>query len=241
MAEDSQAEDSEEEAAMHGDVRGIVLSFAIVFFFLGVSTLIYQFGKDRLGSACSEVARKVVHIGVSNWFFIYYFVFETDIWPIIGLVLFTIMNAAMNVTGLLKTMMGQENKKRNWGLVEYPISIIILLVLKMCGVGDAVALGSAILGMGYGDGLASLVGMAVKSKRLNHMTKKTYAGSVTMLLVTFIVTLAMKMAIGHVAFSQAALVACLAAVVATVVEAITPFGMDNISVPVVIYLIVGLL
>ena len=81
---------------MHGDVWGLVLSVLLIGFFLGVSFLIVKFGKKRLGDSCSEVARKVVHIGVSNWFFIYCYVFETDIWPIAGLAVFTVMNAVGN-------------------------------------------------------------------------------------------------------------------------------------------------
>ncbi|MBQ7508143.1 MAG: hypothetical protein IJT52_02310, partial [Spirochaetales bacterium] len=171
---------------MHGDLWGLVLSVILIGFFLGVSFLIVKFGKKRLGSSCSEVARKVVHIGVSNWFFIYLYVFETDIWPIAGLASVTVMNAVLNVSGGLKTVMGQEDKKRNWGLVQYPVSIIILIVLKMLGVGDSVALGCAILGMGYGDGLASIFGRALKSRKISEKNPKTLAGCITMFVVTFI-------------------------------------------------------
>ncbi len=227
---------------MHGDLWGLVLSVVLIGFFLGVSFLIVKFGKKRLGSSCSEVARKVVHIGVSNWFFIYLYVFETDVWPIAGLAAFTVMNAVLNVSGGLKTVMGQEDKKRNWGLVQYPVSIIILIVLKMLGVGDSVALGCAILGMGYGDGLASIFGRALKSRKISEKNPKTLAGCITMFVVTFIVIVLMKRFIGNVTAASGLIpVALLGALAATLVEAFTPFGLDNISVPVVIYLIAGLL
>ena len=43
-----------------------------------------------------------------------------------------------------------------------------------------------------------------------------------------------------VAFARVALVSLLAAICATFVEAYTPLGLDNISVPLTIYLIAGL-
>ena len=226
---------------MHGDVWGLVLSVLLIGFFLGVSFLIVKFGKKRLGNSCSEVARKVVHIGVSNWFFIYCYVFETDIWPIAGLAVFTVMNAVMNISGGLKTVMGQEDKKRNWGLVQYPVSIIILIVLKMLGVGDDVALGCAVLGMGYGDGLASIVGRALKSRRISERNPKTIAGCLTMFAVTCIIVFVLRIAMGGAEALPSLLLALGTAAAATAVEAFTPFGLDNITVPVVIYLIVGLL
>lgn len=223
---------------MHGDILGLLLSFVLVLFFIGLSFIVVKSGRRLFGDSCPEVARKVVHIGVSNWFFIYCFVFETDIWPIVGLGFFTLANALMNVTGLLSVLMGQDSRTRNWGLVQYPVSIIIVILLKHFGLGDMAAVGCAVLAMGYGDGLASLVGKAVKSKRLGSWTKKTYAGSITMVCLTMIVVILMKVFIGGVSFTGTlVLKAALVAVFAALVEAFTPFGLDNMSVPIAIFLV----
>ena len=223
---------------MHGDLAGVILSFVGVTFFLGLSFLVVKFGRGLFKDSCSEIARKIVHIGVSNWFFIYCYVFETDLWPILGLAFFTLANALMNVTGMLSVLMGQDSKARNWGLVQYPISIIIVILLKHIGLGDMAAVGCAVLAMGYGDGLASIVGKAVKSKRLGNWTKKTYAGSITMVCVTMIVVILMKVFIGRVSFSGIlVLKAFLVGVFAALVEAFTPFGLDNMSVPIAIFLV----
>ncbi|MBO4394531.1 MAG: hypothetical protein J5800_09325, partial [Spirochaetales bacterium] len=111
---------------------------------------------------------------------------------------------------------------------------------KKLGVGDMTAMGCAVLGMGYGDGLASLVGKATKSKRLGSWTKKTVAGSLTMACITFIIVVLIEIYIGRTSFSsQLMLISLLTSVVATAVEALTPFGLDNLSVPIAIYLILG--
>ena len=242
MAADSPAEDSEAAADMHGDALGLLLSVLLIALCLALAYVVTRFGRRLFGDSCPEVARKVVHIGVSNWFFIYCYVFESDLWPIVGLASFALINAYMNVSGLLGKLMGQDSTKRNWGLVQYPLSIIILIALKSMGIGDMVALGCAVLSMGYGDGLASLVGRSLKSRRLGSWTKKTIAGSLTMACITFIIVIILNISIGGTSFSSnLVLTAALVSVVATAVEAFTPFGLDNLSVPISIHLLLGFL
>ncbi len=226
---------------MHGDALGLLLSVLLIGLCLGLSIVVAKYGRKRLGESRSEVARKIVHIGVSNWFFIYAYIFENDLWPIAGLAAFAVINAVMNISGGLSKLMAQESKKRNWGLVQYPISIILLILIKKAGFGDTVAFGCAVLGMGYGDGLASLVGRHVKSRRIGKNSKKTVAGSLTMAAVTFVVVLLMKTCYGNLPVADALLSALACSASATLVEAFTPFGLDNITVPLIIYVIAGLL
>lgn len=225
---------------MHGDLLGILLSVALIAFFLLLSFFIVRHGKKNLGPYRAEVARKVVHIGVSNWFFIYYYVFETSLWPILGLCGFTALNAIMNVSGSFHVIMGQDSKKRNWGLVQYPISVIILIALYSAGIGSKVAVGCGLLGMGYGDGLAALIGRKFGKRKLPGKSDKTVVGFVTMAVVTFIVVFVLRTAYTANSLSANLLAGLACAVCASLVEAFTPFGLDNITVPVCIFFISGL-
>ena len=227
---------------MHGDIWGLLLSVALILSCLISSFLVARHGRKAFGDLCPEIARKIVHIGVSNWFFIYCHVFESDLWPIIGLAGFAVINAVMNMSGGLHVLMGQESTKRNWGLVQYPISIILLIMLRHFGVGEMVCVGCGVLGMGYGDGLASIVGMKVRSKNLPGKSRKTVAGSITMACITFVVVFLLNIFYKQgVEMAKLVLVSLLAGVSAAFVEAYTPFGLDNISVPLTIYLIAGLI
>ena len=227
---------------MHGDIWGLLLSVALILSCLFASFLVAKYGRKTFGDLCPEIARKIVHIGVSNWFFIYCHVFESDLWPVIGLAGFAVINAVMNMSGGLHVLMGQESTKRNWGLVQYPISIIILIMLRHFGVGDIVCVGCGVLGMGYGDGLASIVGMKVRSRNLPGKSRKTIAGSITMACITFAVVLLLNIIYKQgIEITRIVLVSLLAGVCASFVEAYTPFGLDNISVPLTIYLIAGLI
>lgn len=226
---------------MHGDALGLVLSVSLIALCLGLSFAVVKLGKGRLGPSRSEIARKVVHIGVSNWFFIYCFVFESVWWPILGLAGFAVINAVLNLSGGFHVLMGQESTRRNWGLVQYPVSIILLIMLEALGLGSKVNVGCAILGMGYGDGLAALIGRRFGKRRLWGSKDKSVAGFVTMAVVTFCVVLAVKLSFGFSHPLYLVVLASLAtATCAALIEAYTPFGLDNITVPIAIFFLSGL-
>ena len=56
------------------NLLGIILSFIYVFIVLGLSTLLQKRGLSAEGS------RKLVHIGVSNWWLIAMFCFNNVVW-----------------------------------------------------------------------------------------------------------------------------------------------------------------
>jgi phytol kinase len=95
--------------------------------------------------------------------------------------------------------------------------------------------GIGILVMGYGDGLAAIIGQRFGKEKIHHLTgKKTYAGSMTMFLVSVIVITGMTWRykyewIRHLPGLGTAIVI---ASISTAVEAMTPMGLDNVTVPI---------
>ena len=86
--------------------------------------------------------------------------------------------------------------------------------------------------MACGDGLAGLIGRAVTSPSWSVAGQtKSLAGTATMLMVSFGVLLALTIASGSGANGTGAL---LLAAVATGLEQISPAGVDNLSVPMVV-------
>lgn len=246
--------DLEEAEAVHGDVLGIVLSVCLIGVCGLLALLVVRIGRSRsrhldMGSGLvyPEIARKIVHIGVSNWFFIYYFVFERSFWAIVGLCAFAAVNAVMNVTGAMGSLFAQASSKRNWGMVYYPLSVVLLIVLADFGFGDRLCVGCALIGMGYGDGLAALVGMrfgkhrlgssesGVKSEGSSKRSRKTVEGSLTMFLVVFVSFMLLNVLIGGSGFGPTFWFGFIAALASTFAEAYTPSGLDNVTVPLVIY------
>lgn len=93
--------------------------------------------------------------------------------------------------------------------------------------------------MGYGDGLAAVIGQSIKSPEYKIKdNKKTIAGSITMFCITLIII------IGFLKYSNASYVAIKSILVAgliTFIEAISIKGTDNLTVPLTTSLLAVLL
>ena len=176
-----------------------------------------------------EVARKIVHIGAAHWYFIYVNFFTSPTPALIGLPLVAVLIGILNITGVFDIALGQSNKRRNWGLVWYPISIFLMILLGQLGIGGTTALGVGLLGMGWGDGLAALIGMKFGKHKLN--TSKSLEGMAAIFIaVTFIAFL----------FTRNIMLSVVCGLTGAVFEFTTPFGLDNITVPLVLYVTVAL-
>lgn len=85
--------------------------------------------------------------------------------------------------------------------------------------------------MAYGDGFAAIAGKAIKSKEYTIFgCKKTIAGSSVMFVVSLIITL------GVFCYSNTEwwlIKSLILSIIATILEAISAKGTDNITVPVV--------
>lgn len=198
---------------MHGNWLGVILSVALIGFGYVLHELIRK--KDRF------LARKVLHILVSNWYFIYAHCFADVYIAVMGLIAFAAINLFLEI---------RVFHTRRYGTVYYPMSLIALICLQDLNHASMAAVGCGILVMGYGDGLAAIVGNKVESRYLPLLRDKTVAGSLTMFAVSALVILCVA--------KCSVLYALLIGLVATIFEAYIPFGLDNISVPVIVYFLV---
>lgn len=203
------------------EFTGILFSLLLVFVCFAVA---YPVSRKN-----PEIARKIVHIGASHWYFIYAACFPSPVPALIGLAVVTVLVGILNVTGVFDKALGQSNKRRNWGLVWYPVSIFVMILLGRIGIGGTTALGVGLLGMGWGDGLAALIGMKYGKHRLN--TSKSLEG-----LAAFFV------AVTVIAFllTHDILLSVVCGLTGAVFEFTTPFGLDNITVPLALYVTVAL-
>ena len=89
-----------------------------------------------------------------------------------------------------------------------------------------------ILAMSYGDGMASLLGTRFgKQKYHIFHDMKSYIGSIVMFVCTFLLlVVALLFYAQPVTLDVIVCLVCIAGV-ATLVEGVTPFGLDNLSVP----------
>jgi phytol kinase len=218
---------------MDSNIFGLAVSFVFLGVVIGIAVLLRRFT-----GFSSEFIRKFIHIGVSNWWFILMAWMDNIWYAIIGPVVFIILNSVMTFGGY-GGFLGMDDKKRNYGLIYFPISLLVLVLLVYNGKLAATAATVGVLSMGYGDGLAAMVGHAWGKKKLPFLTGgKTWLGTAVMFLV---VTLVAYLFASVPEVPYRLLVAVTTGLVGAFLEAATPLGLDNVTVPLGVALWVAVL
>jgi phytol kinase len=214
------------------NVWGLVLSYMLIFVVIGISTVMQN--KKFIGE---EGARKLIHIGVSNWWILAMFFFKGEhaIWfAIVPPATFILLNYLSYRLNLLSAM--ERGGKGNLGTVYFPISLLILVILTFGVINQPMIGAVGILVMGYGDGLAAIIGNKYGKHKL--IFNKSIEGSITMFIASLVVTITILLIFG---VPNPYLIALGVAMIATLVELLTPKGLDNLSVPLITSLTLYLL
>ena len=214
---------------------GVLLSFGFVFLVIGVATLF-----DKLNVFNDEGSRKFIHIGVANWWIVAMLVFapEDYLWAIIPPATFIVLNYLSYRFNLIKSMERDEQSANDLGTVWYAVSLLIVTFIAFYSASleashwlfhsDALRIGAlSILAMGYGDGLSAVLGKHIPSRKL--YGNKSLVGSLTMLVATLTIAL--------ILFPSLWFIMVLVAIAATLIELFTPKGLDNLSVPLILFLL----
>lgn len=201
---------------------GVVLSYVFVAGIILAAKLFEKKGK--------EASRKFIHIMLSNWWFFVMFLFDNVIWASLVPLSFVVINYLSYKKDLIKVMERDENEKDGLGTVYYAISLFLIAIYTF-GIVKRPEIGlCSILIMGYGDGLAAVIGKKVKSFSYKiGETTKTIAGSATMFFISFLIT---ALFLASVCSPMWFLKSILLAISVTLMEAVSVKGTDNITVPI---------
>jgi phytol kinase len=207
-----------------------------------ILALIFFTGKIA-NNHSKNTSRKFLHIMIGNLpFAIVFFSYNTfplnfPFFVATPFILLTFLVTAYSpVKSISKKMSGLTEVTEGGhklGLVFYAISYTIL---ALCFSSKPYIIAAGILPLAYGDAAASLVGVKYGKKQFRIFARKSLEGSVAMFLITFA-----SLGTGLLFFSQfyslpftASIVAALAVTIAaTLIEALTPKGFDNITVPLI--------
>ena len=214
------------------NVWGLIFSYLLIFTVIGISTVMQN--KKLIGE---EGARKFIHIGVSNWWILamLFFTDESAIWfAVVPPVTFILLNYLSYRLNLLSAM--ERGGKGNLGTVYFPISLFILVVLTFGILKEPMIGAVGILVMGYGDGLAAIIGNKYGKHKIIY--NKSIEGSITMFITSLIITATTLLIFSIYNFL---LIALVVSIIATIVELFTPKGLDNLSVPLITSLALYLL
>lgn len=222
---------------MNNDVAGLILSFIFIFGVLVLSELLV-----KVYSLPKEESRKFVHIGVGNWWLIAMLFFTSWRWAIIPPVVFIVLNLVSWYTGIFGSMERKTRDLNNLGTVYYPIALLALVVLTwhdspVFGHTAPYIGGLGILAMGYGDGLAALIGTKYGKRKFRVLgSTKSLEGSLAMFFAAFIALAALLLASTDLFFPVSLASALALAALGAAIEALTPRGLDNLTVPLAVSL-----
>lgn len=216
------------------NIIGILMSFLFVGIVIAIATLLEKSGK--LGS---EGSRKFIHIGVSNWWIIAMIYFKTGIAASIVPAIFILLNYISYKKNLISSM-ERGGGLEDLGTVYYAISLTILAFITF-SIGLPFIGAVGILTMGYGDGFAALFGESFGRHKLFFNKKKSLEGSLAMFFASAVVAIALLAMFTNLSIFVVIGCSIALSTVATILEAITPLGFDNLTVPLITSLLVYIL
>lgn len=211
------------------DWIAILISFGYVVAVLGVAETI-----RKIGGFQASFTRKFVHIAVGMWVVGTIYLFESRWMAIIPPCIFTILNFIAYRQGLLQSIESED--EANLGTVYFPIAfgILILIFWERPNI-----LAASLMALTWGDAMAAVVGQTygrTTYRVFNHT--RSLEGSISMFLFSWLSTfLALWLlptnTVQYTTLTISLGIAGLVALAATGVEAVSPWGVDNLTIPAV--------
>ncbi|MBD2412600.1 phosphatidate cytidylyltransferase [Nostoc calcicola FACHB-389] len=222
----------------NNDIIGLVVSYVYA-----TSLLVVGEGLRKLFGVKPDLTRKVIHVGAGMWVFGVLLLFNR--WEI-GIIPFATFIALNYLFYRYRVIGAMDTEDSSPGTVYFAISVTLLfgLLWRPNGPVDSVPIAVAgIMAMTWGDALAALIGRRFGEHKYQvGNSVRSWEGSAAMFVAStaaiFLVLLllpgsslsplAMPLGLGW-----ALLTAIATATFATLAEAVSPHGTDNLSVPLV--------
>jgi len=216
---------------MSPNLWALILSYVYVFGILFISEVLHRWPGLSL-----VLTRRFVHVGVGMWAFGTVLLFQDWRWAIVPPLTFIVINYISYRQDVFKAM--EDKDKRNLGTVYFPISFAAIIAL--CWDKPAVVVGG-LMPMVWGDALAAIVGQRW-GRHQYHLFgySKSWEGTATMFVVSFVSVLLTLLFFGLPA-TTSLVVSLIVAAVAALVEGLSMWGIDNITVPLVSAVVLWLL
>ena len=197
-----------------------VIAFWIITI-LGIAFLCKRYFPKK-----EELSRKIIHIGAGP---VILLVWLFDIPKNIAFSTALLITLALGVNYQYRLLPAIEDvERKSFGTIAYGISITVLLLLFWPRYASSITLG--VLSMAFGDGLAGLIGRSINSPKWSVLSQtKSLAGTFTMGAVVAITTTTIS-SINNLGIQPVEVI--VISVIATFLEQISPWGIDNITVPI---------
>lgn len=214
-------------AGFRDDLDAILVSAVWV---LGIIVLAER---ARSRGMARESTRKIIHVGIGSWVVPTFLIFDHPFWAVLPAAGFVVFNALSWHFGWIRSMAGDRS---NLGVILFPLSTALALALFWTPPWPVVG-ASAILVMAWGDAAAAVLGRRYGRTHyevLGH--RRSLEGTMAMVCASVLAIGAAFLAFGAPIDAGVVYAALLTAVLASAVEAVCPWGLDNLLVPAVVAL-----
>ncbi len=213
---------------MTSNWTALLISFAYVFAAIAIAE-----GLRKWRAYSVDFTRKFIHIAVGMWSYGTVLFFSNRAFAIIPPATFIAINALSYWRGTFKAMEAEE--KENLGTVYFPISFVALIWLLW---DQPHLLVASLMPMTWGDAMAAIIGRPFGRRRYTVLgSTRSLEGSTAMLVTGWAATFVALLLLAPISPVTAAVVALVTAIGATIAEAVSPWGSDNLTVPAVSALI----
>jgi len=173
-----------------------------------------------------ELSRKIVHIGTGPIIPIAYWL---NVSKDLALIVASVITAALIINYRLRLIKSIENvDRKSFGTIGYGVSITSLIFLFWSNNPSAATAG--VLVMAFGDGFAGLIGRNINSSQwIIFGQKKSLIGTLSMFLITVLILSSISYATG---INFEVIDILIISSLATILEQLSPLGIDNITVPI---------
>jgi len=210
--------DISQTATLTIQIGAVVTWLGLVFL---TSEILHRLKQDP------ELVRKVVHIGTGNVLLISWWLHIPTWLCITAGVTFSAIALASHRVNILPML--NDVGRKTYGVFYYALSITILVTLLWENYPQYAVIG--VMVMSWGDGMAALIGKRFGKHIFVHLgNKRSYEGSFAMFATSLIVILGV-LGITHGIHPSDLGVAIPVAAIAALLEAYSPGGTDNLSVP----------
>ncbi len=215
------------------DLLGLIFSYVYAFALLLILEAIRRWRKLP-----TDFTRKFVHIGAGMWIWVILLLFDHWWFAIIPTGTFIIFNAIFLRYRIFSAMDPKEGATA--GTVYFAFSCTLLLALFHTNWELGFPRGyeylamAGIMAMTWGDAAAAIIGkrFGTHTFRVTGSSKRTIEGSIACFVATFIAVAITLAILSPRSLSLLLISALAAAIVATLLEAYSPAGTDNVTVPI---------
>jgi dolichol kinase len=216
------------------DWIGFVICVVYIFSLIGFAEAL----RRKLGYT-NDFTRKVIHIGVGMLSWALPFLFDEPWLFIVACFGFAFLNLLDWRFGFFSAM--SSNHRENLGTVYFPLAAAAVVYVFWDTPPIMVA---ALMPLALGDGLAPIVGKAFGTHKYRvHTSTRSYEGTIGFFIAAFVGTwLALWIMPGtpELMWAQALLPALVVAAATALVEAVSSWGIDNLTVTATAMIILAL-